>query len=129
MQYLIYSTIRSMQYLIYPTINLCYNLVITIIQIRPIAIGKMGPGVVHDWVSPMFGLSFGQFRLVEAYKLCRVRNSFEWSCPRHRTSYGVDLTRRFWVWWFEFYLWLCLIYLDGYCHPLIYYRCYIHSYY
>jgi hypothetical protein len=63
MQYLIYSTIRSMQYLIYPTINLCYNLVITIIQIRPIAIGKMGPGVVHDWVSPMLGCRLGSFDL------------------------------------------------------------------
>jgi hypothetical protein len=43
----------------------------------------------------------GQFWLMNVYKLCRVRNSFEWSCPRYRTDYGVDLTRRFWVLWLE----------------------------
>jgi hypothetical protein len=30
------------------------------------------------------------------YKLCRVRNPFEWLCPRYRTGYGVILTRRVW---------------------------------
>jgi hypothetical protein len=35
------------------------------------------------------------FRLLrKVYKLCRVRNSFEWSCPRYRIDYGVILTRR-----------------------------------
>jgi hypothetical protein len=38
-----------------------------------------------------------QFRLVgKVYKLYRVRNLFEWLCPRYRTGYGVVLTRRVW---------------------------------
>jgi hypothetical protein len=38
-----------------------------------------------------------QFRLVgKVYRLCRVRNPFEWLCPRYRTGYGVVLTRRVW---------------------------------
>jgi hypothetical protein len=37
----------------------------------------------------------GQFRLVDVYKLYRVKNSFGWSCPRYRIGYGVDLTHRF----------------------------------
>jgi hypothetical protein len=37
----------------------------------------------------------GQFRLVDVYKLCRVKNPFGWLCPRYRIDYGVDLTRRF----------------------------------
>jgi hypothetical protein len=36
-----------------------------------------------------------RFRLVgKVYKLCRVRNLFEWPCPRYRTGYGVVLTYR-----------------------------------
>jgi hypothetical protein len=36
-----------------------------------------------------------RFRLVDkVYKLCRVRNPFEWSYPQYRTGYGVILTRR-----------------------------------
>jgi hypothetical protein len=57
-------------------------------------------------VRPWLGVTYvravvGQFRLVDVYKLCRARNPFEWPCPRYRTGYGVDLTRRFWVWWLE----------------------------
>jgi hypothetical protein len=38
-----------------------------------------------------------RFRLVgKVYKLCRVRNPFEWLCPRYRTGYSVVLTRRVW---------------------------------
>jgi hypothetical protein len=38
-----------------------------------------------------------RFRLVgKVYKLYRVRNPFEWPCPRYRTCYGVVLTRRVW---------------------------------
>jgi hypothetical protein len=38
-----------------------------------------------------------QFRLVgKVYKLCRVGNPFECSCPRYRTGYGVVHTRRVW---------------------------------
>jgi hypothetical protein len=38
-----------------------------------------------------------RFRLVgKLYKLCRVRNPFEWSCPRYRSGYGVVITRRVW---------------------------------
>jgi hypothetical protein len=38
-----------------------------------------------------------RFRLVgKVYKLCRVRNPFEWSCPRYRSGYGVVLTCRVW---------------------------------
>jgi hypothetical protein len=38
-----------------------------------------------------------KFQLVgKVYKLYRVRNPFEWSCPRYRTGYGVVLTRRVW---------------------------------
>jgi hypothetical protein len=37
------------------------------------------------------------FQLVgKVYKLCRVRNSFEWPCPRYMIGYGVVLTRRVW---------------------------------
>jgi hypothetical protein len=36
-----------------------------------------------------------RFRLVgKVYRLCRVRNPFEWSCPRYRTCYDVVLTHR-----------------------------------
>jgi hypothetical protein len=36
-----------------------------------------------------------RFRLVsKVYKLCRVRNPFEWPCPRYETYYGVVLTSR-----------------------------------
>jgi hypothetical protein len=36
-----------------------------------------------------------RFRVVgKMYKLYRVRNPFEWPCPRYRTGYGVVLTRR-----------------------------------
>jgi hypothetical protein len=36
-----------------------------------------------------------RFQLVgKVYKLCRVRNSFEWSCPRYRIGYDVVLTHR-----------------------------------
>jgi hypothetical protein len=36
-----------------------------------------------------------RFQLVgKVYKLCRVRNLFEWLCPRYRTGYGVVLTCR-----------------------------------
>jgi hypothetical protein len=36
-----------------------------------------------------------RFRLVsKVYKLCRVRNPFEWLCPRYKTCYGVILTSR-----------------------------------
>jgi hypothetical protein len=77
-----------------------------------------------SWGSPQLGVTYvqvvvGQFRLLDMYKLCRVRNTFEWSCPRYRIDYGVDLTCRFWVWWFEFYLWLCLVRSDDYCHSLM----------
>jgi hypothetical protein len=38
-----------------------------------------------------------RFRLMgKVYKLCRVRNPFEWPCPRYRTGYSVVLTRRVW---------------------------------
>jgi hypothetical protein len=67
-----------------------------------------------SWGSPRLGVTnvravIGQFWLMDVYKLCRDRNPFEWPCPWYRTSYGVDLTRRFWIWGFEFCPWLCLI--------------------
>jgi hypothetical protein len=38
-----------------------------------------------------------RFSLVgKVYKLYRVRNPFEWSCPQYRTCYGVVLTHRVW---------------------------------
>jgi hypothetical protein len=44
-----------------------------------------------------------RFQLVgKVYKLCRVRNPFEWSCPRYRTCYGVVLTHRVWNMVIEF---------------------------
>jgi hypothetical protein len=50
--------------------------------------------------SPRLGVTYvpaviGQFQLVDVFMLCRVRNSFEWSCPRYMAGYGVDLTCRF----------------------------------
>jgi hypothetical protein len=30
------------------------------------------------------------------YKLCRVRNLFEWPCPQYMIGYDVVLTRRVW---------------------------------
>jgi hypothetical protein len=36
-----------------------------------------------------------KFQLMrKVYKLCRVRNPFELSCPRYMTGYGVILTHR-----------------------------------
>jgi hypothetical protein len=32
----------------------------------------------------------------KAYRLYRVRNPFEWPCPRYSTGYDVVLTRRVW---------------------------------
>jgi hypothetical protein len=38
-----------------------------------------------------------RFRLMgKVYRLCRVRNLFEWPCPRYRTGYSVILTHRVW---------------------------------
>jgi hypothetical protein len=56
-------------------------------------------GVDYGWVSHMFRPSWAVTILVDVYKLCRVRNSFEWPCPRYRTCYSVDLTHVYSVVW------------------------------
>jgi hypothetical protein len=76
-----------------------------------------------SWGGPRLGVTYvrafvKQFSLVDVYKLCRVRNPFEWPSPRYRIGYGVYLTCRFSVWWFEFCLWLWHICLDDYCSSL-----------
>jgi hypothetical protein len=53
-----------------------------------------------SWGSSRLGVTYVRtvirhFWLVDVYKLCRVRNSFELLCPWYRIGYGVDLTQRF----------------------------------
>jgi hypothetical protein len=44
-----------------------------------------------------------RFQLMgKVYKLCRVRNPFEWPCPRYGIGYGMVLTRRVWNMVIEF---------------------------
>jgi hypothetical protein len=51
---------------------------------------------------PWLGVAYVQAVLsgsdlwVKCTKLYRVRNPFEWWCPRYRIGYGVVLTRRVW---------------------------------
>jgi hypothetical protein len=43
----------------------------------------------------MFELSLGSSNLWMCIGYAEFRNPFKWPCPRYRTCYGVDLTRRF----------------------------------
>jgi hypothetical protein len=60
----------------------------------------------------------------KVYKLCRVRNPFEWSCSWYKTGYGVILTHRVWAWWLEFVV-MHMIIMVTWPYPCGYYRCYI----
>jgi hypothetical protein len=43
----------------------------------------------------LYSARIERFQLVgKVYKLYRVRNPFEWPCPRYMTGYGVVLTCR-----------------------------------
>jgi hypothetical protein len=56
-----------------------------------------------------------RFRLVrKVYKLCRVRNSFEWPCHRYRIGYGVVLTRRVFCMVIDSWLCIWLLWLPKY---------------
>jgi hypothetical protein len=66
-----------------------------------------------------------KFQLVgKVYKLYRVRNPFEWSCPRYRTGYDVVLTRRVWNMVIEF-LDMHMVIMVIWAYSWSYYHCYI----
>jgi hypothetical protein len=44
----------------------------------------------------------GWFRLVDVYKLHRIKNPFGWSSPQYRICYSADSHIDSCVWWFEF---------------------------
>jgi hypothetical protein len=86
-------------------------------------------GLVHGWVSPMFGLSLGIFELwmctssveLETHSNGRVLSIGQvmvWT-SHVDVEYG-DLSSC---------IWLCYLCLDGLCHSLSYYHRYICCYY
>jgi hypothetical protein len=82
-------------------------------------------GLVHGWVSPIFGLSLGssdlwmctssaEFKTHSNGRVLSIRKVMVWT-SHVDAEYG-DLRS---------YLWLCYFCLDDHCYSLSYYRCYI----
>jgi hypothetical protein len=85
-------------------------------------------GVVHNWVSPMFGLSFGSSDLL----MCTSSIGLETHLNVHVLGIGQVMV---WTSHIDFEYgdlsscpWLCYFCFDGHCHSLSYYCCYIYYY-